>query len=131
MAEFPYITNQFLESESLTPSIPVRLGNGYQTVGLLDSGSDVTVIPRWLARKLDLSPRVLRRSWSIAGSGFVERSFMKISVDTLHQLEVPVDILLSDEKIPVLLGRDGFFDAFRICFDQSKKIVEIRPIASS
>lgn len=43
-------------------------------------------------------------------------------------LRLPVQVILGDTKIPILLGRKGFFNKFKIIFDQANEKVSLKKI---
>ncbi|OGJ13207.1 hypothetical protein A3K82_01370 [Candidatus Pacearchaeota archaeon RBG_19FT_COMBO_34_9] len=54
------------------------------------------------------------------------RMNLKIKGDhTTYQFDIPVQVILDESKIPVLLGRDGFFSYFRIEFDHDNERIRL------
>ncbi|MBI3623559.1 aspartyl protease family protein [Candidatus Pacearchaeota archaeon] len=121
--------------EIKSPSIPVMLsgtGTKYQFIALLDSGADVSVIPKEVAELLGLD--LNKRKEEARGIGGIVPAIqtnMNIELGKPHEMysfNIPVKVVLSeiDEEIPVLLGRAGFFDKFVISFDQKEERVTLK-----
>mgnify|MGYP001592534256 FL=1 len=117
------------DTEIKSPSIPVILsgkGNKYQFIALLDSGADLSVIPREVAELLGLDlNKKEEEARGIGGIVPAIQTNMNIELGKPHEMysfNIPVKVILSDvdEEIPVLLGRAGFFDKFVISFDQKE-----------
>tara|TARA_Y100000310_G_scaffold301013_1_gene337114 strand:+ start:367 stop:798 length:432 start_codon:yes stop_codon:yes gene_type:complete len=122
------------DQEVKTPSIPVTLiGNSpirIEFMALIDSGADLSIIPQDVAEliNLDLSGEK-DKSRGIGGEVEVVNSKMKIHIEKKHErylLEVPVQVVLGESKIPIILGREGFFDHFKIIFDQRNERILLK-----
>jgi len=121
--------------EVKSPSIPVVLsgvGSKYQFIALLDSGADVSVIPKEVAELLGLDLNKKKEEARGIG-GIVPAIQTNINIelgkpDEMYSFNIPVKVILSeiDEEIPVLLGRAGFFDKFVISFDQKEERVTLK-----
>jgi hypothetical protein len=125
------------EDENKSPSIPISLkGEGnttFQFIGLLDSGADVSVIPQDVAQLLGLKLDGDKEKVRGIG-GWIDSINEKINVTVskgheTYTFEVPVKIILGSSEqlgdIPIILGRDGFFDKFKIAFDQANERVTL------
>lgn len=102
---------------------------------LVDSGTDKTVLSFELARTLGLDINI-EPTIGIGASGNpvdLWNSEAKISIkeekDT-YTLRIPVWIMKGRQKMPILLGRDGFFDHFNIEFRHKEKNIVLEKIAS-
>ncbi len=126
--------------EAKLPHIPIEIkGNGpgwIQTMALVDSGADVSVIPRDLAELigLDLSGKETIAN-GIGGQVKTLKTKMSIKIQNSHEnykfRDVPVEVIMQETKAPMILGRNGFFDKFIIIFDhQGEKIKFQRKIKS-
>jgi|SRR3989338_486334 len=123
-------------TEIKSPSIPVTLsgsGGRYQFIALLDSGADISVIPKEVAELLglDLSGKK-EEARGIGGKVPAIQTKMNIELGKPHEIHshnIPVKVILDgkDEEIPVLLGRAGFFDKFLITFNQKEEKVILKP----
>ncbi len=120
------------------PVIPLQFnlsdGTPVTVAGLLDSGSDVILIPRDVAESLELN--VGRKTSEIDGVGGkikVAKSRIKIRLDDgkriyriPHALEVCIQ--LSDNAFDdILVGRVPFFGEFIIEFNEGAKRMRLTP----
>lgn len=113
-------------TESRTPSIPITLlgTERFDSVALIDSGADISAIPKEVAEilGLDLSGEITL-TFGIGGKVDAVESKMRVIIEKGHEhysLEIPAKIILGDYDFPILLGREGFFDEFVISFHQKK-----------
>ena len=118
------------------PSIPVLFSNEdkkYEIPAIVDSGADMCSIDsRWAKLlKLDLSgKRTL--SYGVTGSAETVISHVFVEIGKGHEhysLNVPVRVLFvkdSDPYTPTLIGRMGFFDKFRITFDEAGQKITMK-----
>ena len=118
-------------TEARTPSIPVSLKGkeSIDVVTLLDSGADVSVIPKSFAEiiGLDLDGN---KSHAEGIGGKVETidSKMYINIKKGHEnytFQIPVKVI-PDDHTPIILGREGFFNKFIISFDQYELKVSLK-----
>jgi predicted aspartyl protease len=123
-------------SDIRTPTIPIKFkGRGetpIEVYALVDSGADVSIIPKALAEflDLDLSGETLK-SYGIGGEIEVKESKMDVTISKNHDkytFQIPVQIILSGEEPPIILGRRGFFEYFIISIDESNKKVKLKKI---
>jgi len=121
-----------------TPSIPVNLKGrakmGIDVYALVDSGADVSIIPKALAEvlNLDLSGKT-STSHGIAGELKVKESKMRVMLKKrlhgqIHSYKIPVQVILTGEEPPIILGRRGFFDKFIITIDEAKQKIRFKKI---
>ena len=122
--------------EIKSPSIPVTLsanGGKYQFIALLDSGADISVIPSEVADLLGLDLTGEREeARGIGGKVPAIQSSLVVEVGKAHEsysYNIPVKVILdrTDEEIPILLGRAGFFDKFLITFNQKEERIILKP----
>lgn len=111
-----------------TPSLPVTLmgeKESIEMVALLDSGADISVIPKEVAEILgfDLSGEIRL----VHGIGGTVRTIEKrINVVVAkgrenYTLNIPIKIVLDEYDFSPLLGRAGFFKEFTITFMQGRQ----------
>jgi hypothetical protein len=119
-------------TEVKTPSIPILLNGSerFETVALLDSGADISAIPRGVAEilGLDLSGEKTP-AFGIGGKVDSVESTVNLTVEKGHEkysFKIPVKVILGQYDFPILLGRAGFFDKFVISFDQSQEKVFLK-----
>src|SRR3989338_2768976 len=104
-----------------------------EVVALLDSGADVTVVPKDLALLLGLKEDELETNTrGIGGSTKVKKTKLSFRVKgerESYHLTVPALVLQNpDEDVPLLLGRNGFFEEFHITFKQAEEKVILKKV---
>ncbi|MCR4327490.1 MAG: retropepsin-like domain-containing protein [Nanoarchaeota archaeon] len=123
-------------SDIRTPTIPVTLKGKSEAeirvYALIDSGADISVIPKALAEvlNLDLSGKS-ESSYGIGGEIKVKTSKMGVTVAKGHEkynFMVPVQIILGGEEPPIILGRRGFFENFIVTLDESTKKIKLKKV---
>jgi len=121
-------------SKVRTPSIPIVLSGieKFDTIGMLDSGADISAISREVAEiiGLDLSGKI-SIAHGIGGNVDAVDSKVDIMVEKGHEhysFQMPVKVVLDNYDFPMLLGRNGFFDKFVITFDQTNEKVLLKKL---
>ncbi|MFC1691599.1 retropepsin-like aspartic protease [Nanoarchaeota archaeon] len=115
-----------------TPSIPILLSEKekIETVALLDSGADISAVPKDIAEILGLDLRKKHTpAFGIGGRTDAVDTTMKITISKGHEIynfRIPVKVILGNYDFPVLLGRAGFFDKFVISFNQIQEKVSLK-----
>lgn len=126
--------------EIKSPSIPINIsgtGSKYQFIALIDSGADISVIPKEVAELLGLDlNKEKEEARGIGGKVPAIQTNINIEIGKPHEMynfNIPVKVILSeiDEEIPILLGRIGFFDKFIITFNQKEERVILKLNANS
>src|SRR5437660_12880287 len=115
------------------PVVEVELtrGNHHRTfLALIDSGADQILMPAAVADGLGIDRRQCpyRSSMGISMDsidGFVAELGIRIQ----HQEPFTAPVVFIDTEVPILLGREGFFDRYRIKFEQDHDTFEITPAA--
>ena len=117
------------------PSIPIRIiaesnGTSFDTLALIDSGADVSAITKDIAEIFNLNLNVPETtSIGIGGKVRSKETTMNIRVghgSETYTFRVPVMVILDHIDFNILLGRKGFFDKFKIEFDQDKQKVSLK-----
>ncbi|MGV8141331.1 MAG: retropepsin-like aspartic protease [Candidatus Woesearchaeota archaeon] len=118
-----------------SPSIPIRIiaesgGTSFDTLALIDSGADLSVITKDIAEVLNLNLDV-KETTSIGIGGKVRSKETTMNIRIGHDsesytLRIPVMVVLDHIDFSVLLGRKGFFDKFKIEFDQRNEKVLLK-----
>lgn len=128
--EFPYIH----EGKGVyKPKILVRFSRlsnslGQETHALIDSGADISYLPTYMADYLGIPYRrfQLKSVTTLAGLRKVYHSKVDIHLpaDNEEKFSIPVQIPSDNNErdIPIL-GRKGFFERFKITFDEREKRV--------
>ncbi|MEK6835295.1 MAG: retropepsin-like aspartic protease [Nanoarchaeota archaeon] len=120
------------------PYIPIVLKSDKESidvVGLIDSGADISVIPKEMAEILGLRLEKEDESTGVGGKARTADSHVNIKIEKGHEkyeFRLPIKVLLQENsEIPVLLGRLAFFDNFNIIFEQSNQRVILKKITFS
>lgn len=118
-------------SDPAAPLLPVSLrmqdGRFIRQLFVVDSGADVCLGPRRLCVLLGLTweagiPVELR------GIAPGEECVVKAMIHTVElrvheaKMDLSLPFCFADGAAPLLLGREGFFDAFRILFDKRNAV---------
>jgi predicted aspartyl protease len=92
---------------------------------LVDSGADITVIPRWTGEDLGLTlfdNEYIAKAEGVNGTvDYVIRS-LTFSLDG-HVFEAPVGWIQTDGVDDILLGREVVFDLFDVEFKQAEETI--------
>jgi hypothetical protein len=114
------------------PVVEVELSQGqYQRklLALIDSGADHIIMPAAIAEVLGIDRDTCPRR-AVMGvtmepiDGFVSTLTFQIK-DQAERFDAPVVFI--DADVPVLLGREGFFDEYRIKFEQDHDTFVVTP----
>ena len=115
-----------------TPSIPITLigKENFDTIALLDSGADISAVPKSIAELLGLDLKgQIDYAYGIGGKVKSIETSISISVQKGHEhynFILPIKVVLDNYDFPILLGRAGFFDEFVITFDQENEKVLLK-----
>lgn len=121
-------------TEVKTPSIPILFDGEekFETVALLDSGADISAMPKDVAELLGLDLGGKRTpAYGIGGKVDSVETSVRITVEKGHEhyaFQMPIKVILGDYDFPILLGRAGFFDKFIISFNQAKEKVLLKQV---
>lgn len=116
------------------PIIPLafREKQSLSVFAMLDSGSDLTVIPLEVAEELGLE---LKDENEISGISKkpvkAKESSVVIEFGKGHEIysfRVPVLVPIEAEDMPIIIGREGFFNQFKIIFNEQRKEIEFKKI---
>ena len=114
------------------PVIPLTIigKENLDTVGLLDSGADISAMSKEMAELLGLDlDKEPSFAFGIGGKVNSIQSNINILIEQRHEkynISLPIKIILDDYSFPLLLGRAGFFDEFIITFDQPKEKIILK-----
>jgi len=119
------------------PSIPISLKGKefFDTLALLDSGADVSAIPKSIAEilSLDLTGKK-EEAFGIGGKVDCVETKVNLTVEKGHErysFLIPIKVILDKTDFPMLLGRAGFFNKFIISFDEEHQKVSLKKIGGS
>ena len=132
--KYSAVSGQFNADGSFTkrPVVEVEISNGKhhrKFLALIDSGADQIHMPAAIAEVFGID-RANCCPWNSMGismqdtPGFIGELTFQIRSQA-SKFTAPVVFL--DTDVPILLGCDGFFDKYRIKFEQDHDIFEITP----
>jgi len=103
-------------------------GNIINALGLVDSGADTTTMNIQYAKALgiELDENMYRPIIGI-GNGKVKALISEIEFvirHTEYKMKIPVWFVES-ENVDILIGQEGFFDAFKVKFDKANSSFEL------
>ncbi len=112
---------------------------GIRLYGLVDSGADITFIPREIAEilKIELDETTKKTSKSASGDFTTYRTtlYMEIIYDGIHIPLGDVETAIPEKYAPskdvekmILLGRNSVFKQYAITFTESAKAMEFRKL---
>ena len=104
--------------------VKIKYGNETEeTIAMIDSGTDVTVVDSNLAKLLGIDSTKYKKC-KVAGvtgeaKGFVAK--IKISIENFDDEEFEIEVCFVDDmKSNILLGQRDLFEKFKIKFEKSK-----------
>lgn len=108
------------------PLIPLTIEakEKLDVIGVLDSGSDMTIIPKEIAEIIGVDYSNENEVSGITGESVKTKQgklwirFGKGRED--YSFEIPV-LVPEKEGIPIIIGRIGFFEQFKITFSEAEK----------
>lgn len=114
----------------------------FRTFGLVDSGADISFIPRSIADilGLDLDATSIKATQSASGEFKTYRTTMyleiihkkqRVEVDMVDVAVPQEDKMTENLEKQVLVGRNGLFDKYRITFDEASKTISLTQIIHS
>jgi hypothetical protein len=111
------------------PVVEVELtrGNYHRTfLALIDSGADQILMPAAIADGLGIDRnRCPHRSSMGITMDSIDGFVAELSIRLQHQEPFTAPVVFIDTEVPILLGREGFFDQHRIKFEQDHDTFEI------
>lgn len=110
------------------PMVPIKI-NDYEFTGLVDSGSDAIVIPREISEVLGLKSFDQTELSQLDGSTIIcDIAEIEFEFGKGHEnYKFKSRVLIADSP-RIILGRNGFFDKFKITFEEDKGFVTFRKI---
>ncbi len=126
------------------PLIPVLLRGPegeFETLALLDSGADFSTLFPQQAQVLGVLPKKSEKTETVFGlGGKVDVSNTQLFIEfsgrgehKRYRMQVPCFVIVEDKEeyadYPVILGRAGFFEKFRITFFELAQRIEMSEIS--
>lgn len=129
---YPYLPSQTDQPTILLPLLPIQLTSNdrsVETIGLLDSGAAVNVLPFSIGRQLGLVWEATHPEIQLTGNlAKLPAKGVIVSAKTAHFPLVDLAFAWSQsDEVPLLLGQINFFMAFDVCFFRSQSTFEIKP----
>lgn len=126
LTSFPY---QQDANKHFFPIIPIRFHNGTRTIdstALIDSGATISVFRDDVALNLGLVLENGKEIYLGGVGGHIRGYIHKMKIEVGSKKFV-CPIVFSREYLVSfnLLGRDAFFDRFKIIFDEKEKLVNL------
>ena len=114
------------------PIIEVELSRGRLTrkaLGLIDSGADNIIMPAALATFFGIDEANCPRRPTMGINMSVIDGFLgELTVRLDRQMAAfNVSVVFINTEVPILLGRQGFFDGHVITFEQDEEMFEVSP----
>ena len=103
-------------------------------LAVLDSGSDMTIIPKEMAERIDIRYTGENEIYGIGRipiktrEGKIHITFGKGREN--YSFDIPVLVPVDKEDVPIIIGRIGFFNQFKIIFSESEKKIEFKKVES-
>ncbi len=119
------------------PWIPITLigpKNSLDTIALIDSGADFSVIPREFGEIMgvDFTRGEREKTKGVGGEVDTLRTAINVNIVRGHEsytFTLPIHIMLKEKTdVPPLIGRAKFFDEFKITFDQHNEKIILQKI---
>ncbi len=116
-----------------TVDLLFREGTGYNLYSfIVDSGADISLAPRQLAQRLGVEWVTGTR---VRLSGISPRPECSVDgrVHTVHAIvpelahELKLSICFAEGDAPYLVGREGFFDKFKVTLDKTRQRTVFAP----
>ncbi len=119
-------------SKIYRPLIPITFNgskSSFDALAILDSGSDITIIPKEIAEVIGIDCKNENSISGISGSP-IKAKEGKVNVifgkdREIYSFDIPV-LIPDKEGLAVIVGRAGFFQQFKITFDEYKERIEFR-----
>lgn len=102
------------------PIVPIKINN-YEFTGLVDSGSDVIIIPREIAEALQLPKQGENEVLQLDNTKIkCTQTTLSIEFGKGHEQHNFKTQALISTSPRIIIGRNGFFDKFKITFNEDK-----------
>ncbi|MFQ6137411.1 MAG: hypothetical protein ACE5PM_09575 [Candidatus Hydrothermarchaeales archaeon] len=101
-------------------------GKGILTRAYVDSGASFSIFDSQVAEYLDIDFRKGEKVFPRGIGGHICAYLNPVTI-YIEDIGIPCKVLFSDELVVKfnLLGRAGFFDRFKVCFDDKEEILHL------
>jgi hypothetical protein len=110
----------------ITLELRAKDGSPIEVEALIDSGADITTVHIDYANFLDVE--LGERCDTTGISEDIAPGYLGKFPFTIKDMGLYIEVVatyVDSENVPILLGREGFFDAFRIVFEQAEDSFEL------
>jgi hypothetical protein len=114
------------------PLIPLTLigKEKLDILAILDSGSDITIIPKEIAEILSIEYTGENEISGISKDK-IKAKEGKLLVKfgkgrEIYDFEIPILVPIDKENLSIIIGRAGFFNEFKISFSESERKIEFK-----
>jgi len=101
-------------------------------LAMIDSGSDITIIPKEMAEALGIEFKKENIVYGISRNPLLTKEgkvYVKFGKGReFYSFEIPVAVPKEIHDVPIIIGRAGFFSQFKITFIESEKKIEFKKI---
>lgn len=112
------------------PMIPISI-NGKERldiIGILDSGSDMTILPKEIAEVVGIDYQKDNEISGISGN-ILKAKQGKINIifgkaREFYNFDIPV--LVPEQDVQIIIGRLGFFERFKITFVEDERKISFK-----
>jgi len=131
MPSFPYVMEKIKDGFIYRPKIPMTISykeSRIETYGIIDSGSDITILPREIAKILGIELTGKQTEIGGIGGGLLKVviDFVNLNVggNPIIHAKVHIPTEGSNDADQIILGHEPLFQEFNITFEfNSKRIV--------
>jgi hypothetical protein len=135
MPSFPYVMEKIKDGFVYRPKIPVTIsysGNRIETYGFIDSGSDITILPKEIAKVLGIELTGRQAEIGGIGGGLLKVVIEFVNLDVggtfLSQIKVHIPTEESKDVDQLILGHEPLFQDFNINFEYNAKRIVLNKI---
>jgi len=118
------------------PSVPVTLigpGESVDTIALIDSGADISLISKEMGELLGLDlTGEFQWAHGVGGRVRTVERHVRLKIGRDHEyytLDLPIKVIIDAYDLSPLLGRTGFFEYFDITFSEAQEKIWLKHVA--
>jgi len=135
--QFRYKSVSSPEGKSIRrPSIPITFigpSESIDAIALIDSGADISLIPKEMAEVLGLDTAgEFKWAYGVGGKVRTVERHLRLKIGRDHEtytLDLPVKVIIDGYDLSPLLGRKGFFEHFEITFSEAQEKIWLKHAA--
>lgn len=120
--QFRFIDNRKIPNPKVQVAIDTVRGKRTFSF-IMDTGADELTFPHYMMKLLDVNKRKLKESAAQGvGKTLVKTWEGKITITFCSQTFSLPCSFTDNDRIPLLLGKEGIFDRFNVIFDNDKQM---------